>query len=65
MAESVNPEDALDIVGRVPRHVEYHHSVGRNQVDAQTSRACGYEEQSEITKNIVRFIKFQDGDINQ
>ena len=46
LSKSVHPEDALDVVGRVPGGVKYDDPVRPHQVDAQRARPCGDEEQT-------------------
>lgn len=46
LAKAVDPEDTLDVVGRVPGGVEDDDPVGGHQVDAQRAGAGGNEEQT-------------------
>ena len=51
LAKPVDPENGLDVVRWVPGGIKHNHSIGSNQVDTQSSRLGGDQEQtSTVTK---------------
>lgn len=46
LSKPVDPEDTLDIIGRVPRGIKDDDPVGSNQVDPQRASPRGNEEQT-------------------
>lgn len=57
LAKAVDPEDTLNVIGRVPGGVKDDDPVGRHQVDAQRAGAGGNEEQTPPVGGVTKKVR--------